>query len=84
MARENGLTEMVGAIGNKAAVANNDQIVDGIREGVYDAVVSAMSQSGNNNGGFEVKVYLDGKQITANVEKHQRERGRVILSGGIA
>jgi phage-related protein len=85
MARENGLTEMVGAIGNKAAVANNDQIVDGIRDGVYEAVVAAMSQSDNNNGGgFDVKVYLDGKQITATVEKYQRERGRLILSGGVA
>lgn len=83
MARENGLTEMVGAIGNKAAVANNDQIVDGIRDGVYDAVVSAMSQSGNNNGGFEVKVYLDGKQITAAIEKRQRERGATIYPGGV-
>ncbi len=84
MARENGLTEMVGAIGNKAAVANNDQIVDGIRDGVYEAVVAAMSQSDNNNGGgFDVKVYLDGKQITATVEKYQRERGRLILSGGV-
>lgn len=37
MARENGLTEMVGAIGNKAAVANNDQIVDGVAGGVERA-----------------------------------------------
>lgn len=83
IARESG-PEMVGTMGGRTAVANNDQIVDGIRDGVYDAVIAAMSQSGNNNGGFDVKVYLDGKQITSTVEKHQRERGRAILSGGVA
>lgn len=37
MARENGATELVGSIGNRAAVANNDQIISGIAEGVSDA-----------------------------------------------
>ena len=37
MARENGLNEMVGRIGNRNAVANNDQIVAGITSGVYQA-----------------------------------------------
>ena len=37
MARENGLNEMVGRIGNHHAVANNDQIVAGITSGVYQA-----------------------------------------------
>lgn len=43
IARENGLTEMVGAIGSRSAVANNDQIVIGITEGVFNAVRAAMS-----------------------------------------
>ena len=37
MARENGLNEMVGRIGNRNTVANNDQIVAGITSGVYQA-----------------------------------------------
>ena len=37
VARENGLNEMVGQIGNHHAVANNDQIVAGITSGVYQA-----------------------------------------------
>ena len=37
MARENGITEMVGGFGNKSGAANNSQIVDGIRQGVADA-----------------------------------------------
>ena len=41
IAREAG-AEMVGSIGGRAAVANNDQIVEAISHGVYQAVVSAM------------------------------------------
>ncbi len=37
MARENGTTEFVGSMGNRAAVANNDQIVEGIASGVSSA-----------------------------------------------
>lgn len=47
IARENG-AEMVGRIGNKTAVANNQQIVDGIASGVYQAMTSAMSNQGGD------------------------------------
>lgn len=77
VAREAG-PEMVGRIGNKTTVANNDQIVEGISEGVYAAVLAAMRQS-ESNGSQSVNVYLDGRQITANVEKRQRERGASIV-----
>lgn len=40
IARESG-PEMVGRIGNRTAVANNDQIIDGVSKGVYMAVSSA-------------------------------------------
>lgn len=79
IAREAG-AEMVGSIGGRAAVANNDQIVEGIKQGVFEA----MQASGGSRGSdFEVKVYLDGKQITAAVEKRQRERGATIYPGGV-
>lgn len=45
IAREAG-PEMVGSIGNRTAVVNNDQIVESVSRGVYQAVVSAMGQSG--------------------------------------
>lgn len=47
MARENGITEMVGSMGNRSAVANNDQIVTGIAYGVSTAnepVVNAINE----------------------------------------
>lgn len=48
-ARENGAgPELVGSIGNRSAVANNDQIVSAVSQGVYQAVVQAMSQSSGN------------------------------------
>ena len=65
------------------AVANNEQIVEGISQGVYAAVVAAMSQSNGGERPMSVNVFLDGKQITAAVEKRQRERGRDIMTGGV-
>ena len=81
IAREAG-PEMVGKIGNKNAVVNNQQIVDSVSEGVYAAVVAAMKQS-ESNGSQSVNVYLDGKQITSAVEKRQHERGVSIMGRGV-
>lgn len=81
IARERG-PEMVGSMNGHTAVANNDQIVEGITQGVYSAVVAAMSQ-GSNEQPVSVNVFLDGKQITAAVEKRQRERGASIMTGGV-
>jgi hypothetical protein len=81
VAREAG-PEMVGKIGNKTTVANNQQIVEAVSEGVYAAVLAAMRQS-EGNGGQSVNVYLDGRQLTAAVEKRQRERGANIVNNGV-
>jgi len=81
IAREAG-AEMVGSMNNRTTVANNDQIVEGISAGVYSAVLAAMSQTNGNNKA-SINVYLDGRQITAAVEKHQRERGANIMTGGV-
>ena len=75
--------ELVGSMGGRAAVANNDQIVAGVSEGVYNAVVAAMSQSNGNGGEVSVAVYLDGKQINASIEKVKKEQGVKIGKGGI-
>lgn len=81
IAREAG-AEMVGNIGNRTAVANNDQIVKAVAEGVYAAMLSAM-QSQTNSEPAEFHVYLSGKQIAAEVKKVQREQGKTIFSGGV-
>jgi hypothetical protein len=74
---------MVGRIGSRNAVANNDQIVTAISEGVYGAVMAAMSGN-SNQGNQEINIYLDGKKITASVEKRQKERGANLMTGGTA
>ena len=81
IAREAG-AEMVGSMNGRTAVANNDQIVDGIYRGVYNAVRAAMTQGDSGKTG-NVNVYLDSKQITAAVEQRQRERGATIMTGGV-
>lgn len=81
IARESG-PEMVGTIRSRTAVANNDQIVEAVSQGVFEAVVAAMPKY--NEQPLEVKVYLDGKEITKKVEKVQRERGTTLLPGGVA
>lgn len=72
IARESG-PEMVGTIGGRTAVANNDQIVEGIRQGVFEAVSAAMA----NNGTSEpiVKVYLDSREIRTGQQRLNRAMG---------
>ena len=74
MAREGGIPEMVGRIGNRTAVANNDQIVAAISDGVFSAVVSAMGSSGGSN--TPVNIYLDGSVIAKSTTKYQRQFAR--------
>ena len=54
VAREAG-PELVGNIGGRSAVVNNDQIVSAVSQGVYQAVMQANSQS-NGNQTVEAKV----------------------------
>lgn len=55
MARERG-PELVGRIGSKNAVANNDQIIAGVSRGVYEAMMAA--QEGNNGGGSPARIVV--------------------------
>ena len=55
IAREAG-PELVGTMGGRTAVANNGQIIEGIKQGVYEAVANAMAQYGGNRVQIEAKV----------------------------
>lgn len=74
MAREGGMPELVGRIGNRTAVANNDQIVQAVSDGVYSAVVSAMGSYGGND--TPIKIYMDGREIASTTTKYQRQFAR--------
>lgn len=88
IAREAG-AEMVGNIGRRTAVANNDQIVSGIAGGVAEANEEQNTLLREQNSLLRAilekdsGVYLDGKNLTKSVEKYQRERGRVLITGGV-
>ena len=61
--------EMVGQFSNgKTAVANNDQIVTGITQGVYSAMMAYNTQTRGQGGSGDV--YLDGTKV-----------GRVVAKG---
>jgi len=83
IAREAG-PELVGTIGGRTAVANNNQIVESVSAGVYSAVREAMSGfTGKGNGETNFNLYLDSRQITSAVEKVQKERGLSLINGNV-
>ena len=88
IAREAG-AEMVGNIGRRTAVVNNDQIVASISGGVAEANEEQNTLLREQNSLLRAilekdsGVYLDGKNLTNSVEKYQRERGRVLITGGV-
>lgn len=71
IAREAG-PELVGTIGGRSAVAPNDDILEGIRQGVYDAVTAAMS---GGYGSQDIRVFLDGREIRASQRRLDRAMG---------
>ncbi len=83
VAREAG-PELVGSIGNRSAVVNNDQIVESVSKGVYQAVVSAMGQSG---GPQVVEAKVNDKVLfEVVVDRNRRETmrtGASPLLGGV-
>lgn len=59
VARENG-PELVGRMGNRSAVANNGQIIEGIKAGVFEAVMDAFTAAGQFFGSVgEKQVVLE-------------------------
>lgn len=85
IARERG-PEMVGTIGNRPAVANNDQIVEGIEQGVYNAVSSALADAGQGDRGTTIEpvnmtIYeiAFGQIVYRALRGEERRTGRKIL-----
>ena len=83
IAREAG-PEMVGSIGNRTAVVNNDQIVESVSKGVYQAVSTAMGQSG---GTQVVEAKVNDKvlfEVIVNQNRRETMRtGASPLLGGV-
>lgn len=81
LARENGVPEMVGSIGRRTAVANNDQIVEAVKAGVYEAVVAATGGENNRSGGQAqvVSANVNGKNLFEFVVDYAR--GETVRTG---
>jgi hypothetical protein len=79
IAREAG-PELVGSIGRKTAVANNDQIISGIESGVYRAMVAAnSSNSGGGNQTIRIINEIDGDVVGEKVIQYHN--GKVMQTG---
>ena len=73
IARENGIPEMVGNIGNKTAVANNDQITNAIASAVYKANIASKDTQGSQK--IEIVASEKGGLLDY-IEFKQRENER--------
>lgn len=77
LARENGIPEMVGKIGNRTAVANNDQITEGIAVAVENSMMNVLAPffaklTGNNNNG-DISINIDGKEVFRAVRNQSKQ-----------
>lgn len=86
MARENGISEMVGRFGSRATVANNDQIIEGIKRGVYEAMME--SKSDDDNGNIIIQVVdrsgrVQSEQIISSAERRNRRDGKKVIAVGV-
>lgn len=63
-----------------AAGGNSEDMRDAVYNGCYNAFLDIWQRYGEAiSDGRDVKMYLDGKQLTASVEKTQKERGMSIM-----
>lgn len=63
-----------------AASGNSEEMRDAVYNGCYNAFLDIWQRYGEEiSDGRDVKVYLDGKQLTAFVEKTQKARGMSIM-----
>ena len=64
--------------------ASSAELRSAVHDGCYNAFLDIFQRYGDElTGGKELKIYLDGKQITASVEKRQSERGFQIMGNEV-
>ena len=86
IAREAG-AEMVGAMGHRTAVANNDQIVEGISAGVSianDGVIAAIYALLNVVEEKDMSVVIGDNEIGHSYDRYKEKRGRQVSTGVFA
>ena len=82
----NGSTTSVGSYypTSSASGTSSAELRSAVHDGCYNAFLDIFQRYGDElAGGKELKIYLDGKQITASVEKRQSERGFQIMGNEV-
>ncbi len=74
IAREAG-PELVGTIGGRTAVANNDQIKNALYDAVYNAQMAANRNSDTPDRPINVRVFLDSREIKTGQQRLARMTG---------
>lgn len=75
VANEPGNPEMIGSIGGRTAVANNEQITEAIAAAVYNAVVSAQAQQADRPIQINETINLDGRAVYRNQRQVEQAQG---------
>ena len=76
-----------GSYGSSTSVnvnINEEEMRESVYNGTYNAFLDIFQRYGDElTGGKELKIYLDGKQLTASVEKTQNARGRSLMGSEV-
>lgn len=63
---------------------NEEEMRESVYNGTYNAFLDIFQRYGDElTGGKEMKIYLDGKQITASIEKRQNARGQSLMGSEV-
>lgn len=88
-AREDGSPELVGSIGGRTAVANNEDIVAGIARGVMEAnagtehLLRALIKAVESQGGGNTTVTISTSDIVSALNRKNRRDGRTVVPVGV-
>lgn len=77
IAREGG-AEMVGSIGGRTSVANNDQIVEAVSQGVAQAVSSVMNSNGQTTVNLIINDDVFGRAVIKSANKTMKNTNLVL------
>ena len=82
----NGSNTSVGSYYPSSSVSgtSSSELRSAVHDGCYNAFLDIFQRYGDElTGGKELKIYLDGKQITASVERQQSDRGMQIMGNEV-
>lgn len=73
IAREPGNPELVGSVGGKTAVMNNNQITQSVSSAVFDAIAPLFK--GQSTSAGKISVFLDGRELAYSTASYGNAKG---------